>query len=262
MPRFYRAAGRYADAEPLYTRVLTIRLAKLGPDHPLVVLTLITQAELYRDQKRREDAEAGFKRAIAIEEKAQRHNQHDLATCLNDLGELYRDQFRYAEAEPLFQRALAIDLATLPPDHPKLGVSLFNAGTVLIPLGRYDEAERDLKQAQAIAEAAGQKRPREVALVLIQFGRLEQAKGHYAVAGAAHHARADPARERVRPRRPAGRRRPHDLADLYRDQKRYDAAEPLYKRALSIYRTTLGGDDPKVYATIASLNTLYRLKGP
>ena len=43
----YKEEGRYADAEPLYKRVLAINEKALGPDHPSVGLALNDLAELY-----------------------------------------------------------------------------------------------------------------------------------------------------------------------------------------------------------------------
>jgi tetratricopeptide (TPR) repeat protein len=67
---FYRAQGRYADAEPLYKRALAIREKALGPDHPDIATSLNTLAELYRAQGRYADAEPLYKRSLAIREKA------------------------------------------------------------------------------------------------------------------------------------------------------------------------------------------------
>src|SRR5947209_7208392 len=43
----YKEEGRYADAEPLYKRVLAINEKALGPDHPSVALALHDLADLY-----------------------------------------------------------------------------------------------------------------------------------------------------------------------------------------------------------------------
>ena len=43
----YRLQGRYAEAEPLYKRALSIREKALGPEHPQVATTLNNLAALY-----------------------------------------------------------------------------------------------------------------------------------------------------------------------------------------------------------------------
>ena len=42
----YKEQGRYADAEPLYKRLMAINEKALGPDHPSVALALNDLAEL------------------------------------------------------------------------------------------------------------------------------------------------------------------------------------------------------------------------
>ena len=61
----YKEEGRYADAEPLYMRVLAINEKALGPDHPSVGLALTDLADLYSAQGRHADAEPLYKRALA-----------------------------------------------------------------------------------------------------------------------------------------------------------------------------------------------------
>ena len=61
----YKEEGRYADAEPLYKRVLAINQKALGPDHPSVALALNDLAGLYVAQGRYADAEPLYKRALA-----------------------------------------------------------------------------------------------------------------------------------------------------------------------------------------------------
>lgn len=48
------------------------------------------------------------------------------------------------------------------------------------------------------------------------------------------------------------------LAELYRLEKRYSEAEPLYQRALSIREKSLGHDHPDVAQSLEGLSALYR----
>lgn len=62
----YRTQGRYAEAEPLYTRALAIQEKALGPEHPDVATSLTSLAALYRATDRIPAAEALEKRAAHI----------------------------------------------------------------------------------------------------------------------------------------------------------------------------------------------------
>src|SRR5215469_16443413 len=66
----YKEEKRYADAEPLYKRILAINEKAFGPDHPSVALALNDLAELYKAEGRYADAEPLYKWAVAIWKKA------------------------------------------------------------------------------------------------------------------------------------------------------------------------------------------------
>ncbi len=50
----------------------------------------------------------------------------------------------------------------------------------------------------------------------------------------------------------------NNLAELYRVQGNFNAAEPLYKRSLRIFEITLGPNHPVVATSLNNLATLYR----
>jgi nucleoside phosphorylase len=61
--------ARYAEAEPLYQRALSIREQQLGATHPDTAQSLTNLAELYRDQGRDTEAEPLLQRVLAIYEQ-------------------------------------------------------------------------------------------------------------------------------------------------------------------------------------------------
>jgi tetratricopeptide (TPR) repeat protein len=104
----YRAEGRYADAELLYERGLTIAEKALGPSHPNVGSATASPGSI-RLRAGWRKAEQLLRRALTIAEKAFGPDHPDVGADLNNPAELYRIQGRYAEAEPLYKRVLAID---------------------------------------------------------------------------------------------------------------------------------------------------------
>ena len=65
----YQAQGRYAEAEPLYERALTIFEKALGPERPDVATALENYAALPRETGRSEDAREMEARAKAVRAK-------------------------------------------------------------------------------------------------------------------------------------------------------------------------------------------------
>ena len=51
------------------------------------------------------------------------------------------------------------------------------------------------------------------------------------------------------------------MAGLYREQGKYEQAEPLLQRSLAINEKALGQDHPDVASSLNSLATLYRSQG-
>jgi tetratricopeptide (TPR) repeat protein len=68
----YHAQSKYAQAEPLYQRVLALMERTLGPDHPNLAATLDNYADLLHKMQREAEAEAAEARAKAIWAKQKR----------------------------------------------------------------------------------------------------------------------------------------------------------------------------------------------
>ena len=62
----YQHEGRYADAEPLYRRSLTMLEAEFGPHHPAVAASLGNLAALYQAEGRYGEAERLCRRGVDI----------------------------------------------------------------------------------------------------------------------------------------------------------------------------------------------------
>jgi tetratricopeptide (TPR) repeat protein len=69
LAELYRAQGKCAEAEPLYTRALAIWEKALGPEHPTVATCLENYAKLLREMNRGKEAEKLEARAQAMRAK-------------------------------------------------------------------------------------------------------------------------------------------------------------------------------------------------
>ena len=69
LAELYRVQGRYAEAEPLQKRALSLREKSLGPNHPLVATSLGNLASLYEALGRDDDALQLLGRALDVREE-------------------------------------------------------------------------------------------------------------------------------------------------------------------------------------------------
>jgi tetratricopeptide (TPR) repeat protein len=76
--------GRYAQAEPLLTRALTIKEKPLGLDHRGVALSVVNLAQLRVVQGQPEKAEPLYRRALAIRERALGPSHPEVAKTLEE----------------------------------------------------------------------------------------------------------------------------------------------------------------------------------
>jgi tetratricopeptide (TPR) repeat protein len=175
----YRSQGKYAEAEPLIERSLTIWENQLGEDHPSVATSLNNLALLYKSQGKYEEAEPLYLRSLAIMEKQLGENHPLVATSLNNLAGLYGSQEKYAEAEHLIARSLAIDEKVYGENHPEIATDLNNLAELYRTQGKYAEAESLYRRSLAIMEKQlGENHPL-VATSLNNLAALCQSQGKY-----------------------------------------------------------------------------------
>ena len=172
-----RAQGRYAEAEPLFTRALA-----LGPADPSTLLNNL--AGFYRDQNRYAEALWRLSQALALEEARTPPLPAELVTLWNNMAELYRFQGDLREAERYYRKAVAAGREVLGPAHPRFGTMLNQLAEMLREAGRTAEAEPLYREALAVKTASlGPTHP-DVAHTHEGLGRLLEAAGRSAEAEA------------------------------------------------------------------------------
>jgi CHAT domain-containing protein/tetratricopeptide (TPR) repeat protein len=249
--------GRYAAAEQVYNRALTIRERLLGLEHPDVADILNNIAVIYDAEGRQKEAEQLYKRALVIREKALGQNDTKVASSLHNLAALLFDLERYAEAEPLEKTALLIREKTLEQDDPDIAYSLGNLANLYFAQSHYREAEPLYKRALAIREKTlGPGHP-YVAVSLSGMAALYMEQGRYQD--------AEPLLKRALAIRekalaagdPDLAASLGNLADLYDLQGRHADAQALWKRALAIFEKALGPGHPHVADVLSNIADSY-----
>ncbi|GAB4468194.1 MAG: hypothetical protein OHK0037_25540 [Elainellaceae cyanobacterium] len=256
----YQKQGRYAEAEPLFRRVLQLREQHLGPAHPEVATALNNLALLYQAEGRYYEAEPLFQRALAIDEQVYDPRHLEVATDLHNLAGLYQDQGRYDEAEALYLRSLAIDERFYGVEHPDVATDLHNLAELYQDQGRYDEAEALYLRSLRIRQRPGIN-PLELARSLNNLATLYRVQGRYDEAEALYRRSIDIRQQQLGADHPDVATSLNNLALLYKVQGRYDEAEPLYRRSIDIRQQQLGDDHPKVAFSLRNLANLHEEQG-
>jgi class 3 adenylate cyclase/tetratricopeptide (TPR) repeat protein len=148
----YRAAGRFAEAEPLLKEALAITAKVLGREHPDIAISLNSLARLYRATGRHADAEAALKEAIAISENMVGREHPAVAIRLYNLARLYQDMGRHADAERVVKEVIAISEKTIGRGNQGTARSRWVYANVLLAQGRNEEALEQATAAAAIHE--------------------------------------------------------------------------------------------------------------
>lgn len=89
---FYKAQGRFNEAEPLYQRVLAGFEKAYGPEHSYTLVGAVNLAVLYQARGRHDEAEALYKRALASREAAYGPENALTLRHVNYLAALYHAQ--------------------------------------------------------------------------------------------------------------------------------------------------------------------------
>ena len=97
-----------AESEKLLREAYELRVALLGRENPLAVVTAVKLAGTLRDSGRFSDSERLYSEALAILEKTERLQTADAATAFEELARLLRKTNREQKAEPLEAKAKAI----------------------------------------------------------------------------------------------------------------------------------------------------------
>jgi tetratricopeptide (TPR) repeat protein len=95
---------RYAEAEQLDLRALTLLEKTRGPTHFRVAVALLGLADLYAVQAKYAEAEPAYQRALAIFQRTVGRDHPIVATILERYAALLRKTDRPAEAEKLEAR--------------------------------------------------------------------------------------------------------------------------------------------------------------
>ena len=136
----YLAAGRVAEAIPLFEQTLAVRQRMLGPDHPETLTSQNNLASAYQDAGRAAEAIQLYELNLEVRERLLGPDHPSTLTSRGNLAAAYLDAGRAAEAIPLLEQTLADRERVLGPDHPDTQTSRKNLAKAYQDAGRAAEA--------------------------------------------------------------------------------------------------------------------------
>jgi hypothetical protein len=126
----YQAAGRAADAIPLFEHTLVARERVLGPNHPDTLSSQNDLATSYQEASRYTEAILMFKLTLAARERLLGADHPSTLNSIGNLAAAYRAAGRVSEAIPLLEQTLAGRERALGADHPDVQAARDNMAAV------------------------------------------------------------------------------------------------------------------------------------
>jgi RNA polymerase sigma factor (sigma-70 family) len=125
----YLAAGRVADAIPLFEQILATRERLLGADHSDILTSRNNLASAYQDAGRAGEAIQLYELNLTARERLLGVGHPRTLSARSNLAAAYRDAGRLTEAISLFEQTLADRERVLGPEHPDTRSSRKNLAT-------------------------------------------------------------------------------------------------------------------------------------
>ncbi|MCB9751732.1 MAG: serine/threonine protein kinase [Myxococcales bacterium] len=172
------ALGDLDAAVRSHARAIEVRVAQLGPAHPLLARSHYNFAKALLTSGRAASAAAHFREALAIKQRAFGPDAPALAGDLLALGTTLMDQLEYDEALAHFERAL--ELETSRGRDTKLAGSVHsNIGELLRRRGELAAARTHLTHALELRERTLDPDDPRVAYPLLSIARVDLAESAY-----------------------------------------------------------------------------------
>jgi CHAT domain-containing protein/Tfp pilus assembly protein PilF len=172
---------RFAEAEPLLSRILERVEAEFGTESPQTAqaLDLLVLCLWRSGRSQTEETIALANRAVSLNEKLYHPQALELTSGLFNLGVIHTMGGDYDRAEPLFARVLEIREAHLPPDHQDVISSVNALANVRFYRSDYAGSLPLYRRSLALAEAkGGEMAPQAISIRSNVANNLIQLKDH------------------------------------------------------------------------------------
>ena len=143
--------SNFSEAEKLFRRALSIRIAILGEQDPKVANTMYELAYTISSQNRIEEAEKYYKKALNIYLLVYGPESPGVAVSYQALGLLeWYQKKNLDKASEYLKRAFETSKSVYGEEHSWTGYMQLCAAIPLFQMGNYEDSERHMKEASAI----------------------------------------------------------------------------------------------------------------
>jgi eukaryotic-like serine/threonine-protein kinase len=167
---------RNVEAIALLERAIAIIEAKLGPDHPRLIVELTSLATILEESGETDQALEHQTRALDIAERT-RVDHPDIARAALGLGALRYGRGEIEPALALFERARALLERALPPSNPAIADPLVRSCMASLELDRLDDARASCRRALTLREDAFGPEHASIATPAVLLGLVMQRQG-------------------------------------------------------------------------------------
>ena len=259
----YFGQSKYAEAEPIYAQVVTIRTKVLGAHDERVLSTIVTLADLYRQSGRPQMGEPLLQKAVAARAEAVGRNHASLADALRALADIELALERYSEADAYISRAIDLSVKAKK-DQLQIAQLFGTQSEIARRQGQLGRAEDLLKHALALHEKARRTDPNSQlghAFTLLQLARLYQQSERDQDATVMAERALRICEQAFGPDHPVVASQLETVATLYEGRGRSDEGDALRKRALIIKERAFGTDSIQFAQSLKGLGVAYGLQG-
>ncbi|WP_446211019.1 FxSxx-COOH system tetratricopeptide repeat protein [Micromonospora sp. IBSANI012] len=258
---YYRAVGRYAQADSDLREVLAAETRLLGEEHRDVLVTRHTLAGLLRDRGQLEQAEAEYRAVLAVRNRILGEEHPSTLATRHEVAVLLRDRGQLEQAEAECRAVLAARNRILGEEHPNTLTTRHNLAVLLHHRGQLEQAEAEYRAVLAARNRIqGERHPdvltarQELAGLLRDRGQLEQAEAEYRAVLAA--------RNRIQgEEHPHALSTRHNLAVLLRRRGQLEQAEAEYRAVLAARNRIQSEEHPHTLTTRHNLAVLLHHRG-
>jgi hypothetical protein len=242
--------GKYDEACAKGEEALKLAEQTLAPDDRDLVIILENLAAAYESAKKPDKAKATYERILANKEKDTTADPASIARTLFNLGDLELDQTNWPAAAGYFQRCLDIRDKKLGPDHVDSLLVVSRLALVYQEQEKYAQELPLLERERAAWEKTKGPDAPEVGATYQCLGFVSEKLKHKTDIERYYKAALA-----IRQKHPGEKDADlinslQSLAQYYRLQEKFIAAEPLYKQLLALQEKNLGKDNPELLPTL------------